>query len=195
MTAEEIEIIVTAKIEEALKEFNKIVPAVKEKMKQVQEAFSQINVKTFQNKMTQATNGAKKKLQDLKNSNDKNKIAIKVTNEDAKKQIDQVKKSLDSLKKQTSLSFDPNDISGMTINGLDRYKYNYQEFEKYARKMEKEAQNLKKIFSNSLSYGKLTGQNVNFKELKSNLTNKSKPKIYDSNVIENEVNSLARIKW
>lgn len=67
--------------------------------------------------MTQATNGAKKKLQDLKNSNDKNEIAIKVTNEDAKKQIDQVKKSLDSLKKQTSLSFDPNDTSGMTING------------------------------------------------------------------------------
>ena len=32
MTAEEIEIIVTAKIEEALKEFNKIVPAVKEKI-------------------------------------------------------------------------------------------------------------------------------------------------------------------
>lgn len=76
-----------------------------------------MNVKTFQTKMTQATNGAKKKLQDLKNSNDKNEIAIKVTNEDAKKQIDQVKKSLDSLKKQTSLSFDPNDTSGMTING------------------------------------------------------------------------------
>ena len=160
-------------------------------MKQVQEAFSQINVKTFQNKMTQATNGAKKKLQDLKNSNDKNKIAIKVTNEDAKKQIDQVKKSLDSLKKQTSLSFDPNDTSGMKING---YRDNYQKFEEYAKKAEKKVQNFKKIFSNSLSYGKLTGQNVNFKELKSNLTNKSKPKIYDSNTIENEMNSSARIK-
>ena len=90
MTVEEIEIIVTAKIEEALKEFNKIVPAVKEKVKQVQDAFSKMNVKTFQIKMTQARNVAKKKLQDLKNSNDKNQIAIKVTNEDAKKQIDQV---------------------------------------------------------------------------------------------------------
>ena len=47
MTAEEIEIIVTAKIEEALKELNKIVPAIKEKMKQVQETLSKADTKAM----------------------------------------------------------------------------------------------------------------------------------------------------
>ena len=50
MTAEEIEIIVTAKVEEALKEFNKIVPVLKEKMKQVQDIFSRVSTKEMQNK-------------------------------------------------------------------------------------------------------------------------------------------------
>ena len=39
MTVEEIEIIVTAKIEEALKEFQKIVPTIKKQMDQTQNAF------------------------------------------------------------------------------------------------------------------------------------------------------------
>lgn len=78
-------------------------PAVKDKMKQLQDSFSKIDTKEMKNNIQQVTNFAKKQLQNLKNSNDKNEIAIKVTNKDAKKQISQVKKELDSLKKQTSL--------------------------------------------------------------------------------------------
>ena len=48
MTVEEIEIIVTAKVEEALKEFEKFLPAIKEVMKQAQEAFSKVDMKEFQ---------------------------------------------------------------------------------------------------------------------------------------------------
>ena len=55
MTVEEVEILVTAKIEEALKEFEKIVPNIKKQMKQVQEAFSKIDTKEMQNKVQQAT--------------------------------------------------------------------------------------------------------------------------------------------
>ena len=45
MTVEEIEIIVTAKVEEALKEFEKMLPAIKEKMKQILGTKVSINAK------------------------------------------------------------------------------------------------------------------------------------------------------
>lgn len=100
MTVEEIEIIVTAKVEEALKEFMKIVPAIKEQMQKAQEAFSKVDVKAMQNKVHQAVNFMKKKIQDFKKSTENNKVAIRVTNEDAKKQISQVQKQIDSLQEK-----------------------------------------------------------------------------------------------
>lgn len=100
MTVEEIEIIVTAKVEEALKEFEKMLPAIKEKMKQVQEAFSKVDTKTMTSKLHQAVNFMKKKMQDLKKSSENNEIAIKVNNKDAQKQISQVQKQIDSLQEK-----------------------------------------------------------------------------------------------
>lgn len=100
MTAEEIEIIVTAKIEEALKELNKIVPATKEKMKQVQATLSKADTKAMTIKLHQAVNFMKKKMLDLKKSSENNKIAIKVNNKDAQKQISQIQKQIDSLQEK-----------------------------------------------------------------------------------------------
>ena len=100
MTVEEIEIIVTAKVEEALKEFMKIVPAIKESMKQAQEAFSKVDTKTMTNKLHQAVNFMKKKMQDFKKSTENNEIAIKVTNKDAQRQITQVQKQIESLQEK-----------------------------------------------------------------------------------------------
>lgn len=100
MTAEEIEIIVTAKVEEALKEFKKIVPAIKEQLKQVQESFSKVNVKNMQDKVQQAVQIMKKRLQDFRKSNTNNEVAIKVNNKDAKKQISQIQKQIDSLQEK-----------------------------------------------------------------------------------------------
>lgn len=100
MTVEEIEIIVTAKVEEALKEFEKMLPAIKKVMKEAQEAFSKVDMKKFQKNINQALLLIKKQLQDLKRSTENNEIKIKVTNADAIKQIRQVKKELDSLHKQ-----------------------------------------------------------------------------------------------
>ena len=62
MTVEEIEIVVTAKVEEALKEFEKMLPAIKEKMKQVQESFSKVDTKAMTSKLHQAVNFMKKKI-------------------------------------------------------------------------------------------------------------------------------------
>lgn len=103
MTLEELEIIVTAKVEEALKEFQKILPTIKQTMKQAQEAFSKVDTKTMTSKLHQAVQFMKKKMQDLKKSSEKNEIAIKVTNKEALKQIQQVKKELESLHKSNYL--------------------------------------------------------------------------------------------
>lgn len=100
MTVEEIEIIVTAKVEEALKEFEKMLPAIKEKMKQVQEVFSKVDTKSMTSKLHQAVNFMKKKMQDLKKSSENNEIAIKVNNKDAQKQISQIQKQIDSLQEK-----------------------------------------------------------------------------------------------
>lgn len=100
MVAEEIEIIVTAKVEEALKEFEKMLPAIKEKMKQVQGVFSKVDTKSMTSKLHQAVNFMRKKMQDLKKSSENNEIAIKVNNKDAQKQISQVQKQIDSLQEK-----------------------------------------------------------------------------------------------
>lgn len=100
MTVEEIEIVVTAKVEEALKEFEKMLPAIKKQMKQVQEAFSKIDTKEMQNKVQQATNYVKKRVQDLKQSSKNNEILIQVNNKDAQKQISQIQKQIDSLQEK-----------------------------------------------------------------------------------------------
>lgn len=100
MTVEEIEIVVTAKVEEALKEFEKILPAIKEKMKQIQEAVSKVDTNTMTSKLRQAVNFMKKKMQDLRKSSENNEIAIKVNNKDAQKQISQLQKQIDSLQEK-----------------------------------------------------------------------------------------------
>lgn len=100
MTVEEIEIIVTAKIEEALKEFQKIVPTIKKQIDQTQNAFSKINTKEMKNKVQQAVFFIKKKLQEIRKSSANNELAIKVNNKDAQKQISQIQKQIDSLQEK-----------------------------------------------------------------------------------------------
>lgn len=102
MTVEEIEIIVTAKVEEALKNFDKLAPAFKEKIKELQNAMSQIDTKQVQNKVSQAVHFVQKKVQDVKKSIENNKINIKVNNTEAKQQVTQLEKEIDSLQKKIS---------------------------------------------------------------------------------------------
>lgn len=100
MTVEEIEIIVTAQVEEALKEFQKFLPAIKQTIRQAQEAFSKVDTRAMTSKLHQAVNFMKKKMQNLKKSSENNEIAIKVNNKDAQKQISQVQKQIDSLQEK-----------------------------------------------------------------------------------------------
>jgi len=95
---EELEIIVTAKIEEAVREVMKLAPQIKQTMKQVQESFSKVDMKEFNKKVQQSMENLKRILK--KNSN--NEVKIKANNEELKKKVSQARKELDSLKKQTT---------------------------------------------------------------------------------------------
>lgn len=119
MTLEELEITVTAKVEDALKELEKFVPAIREKLKQAEEAFQKMDTKKVTKKLQQAVNFMKKKMQDFKKSSENNEIAIKVNNKDAKKQITQLEKEIDSLQKKITgrqLKLD------ITNNALDKIR-------------------------------------------------------------------------
>lgn len=120
MTVEELEILVTAKTEEAIKEVMKIIPAIKQATKQTQEAFSKIDTKEMKNKVQQTVNFIKKKVQDFKKSTENSKVAIKVTNDDAHKQITQIEKEIDSLQKKISARELKLNI---TNNALDKMRY------------------------------------------------------------------------
>lgn len=102
MTQEGVEIIVTAKVESALKEFDKIVPSIRKTVKQTQEAFSKIDMKSFTKKIKQAFKDVKKEIELLNKYSTSNEVKIKVNNKEAKKQISQIQKEIDSLKEKTN---------------------------------------------------------------------------------------------
>ena len=100
MTVEELEIIVTAEVEEAIKEIMKLSPAIKKQMKQIEEVFSKFSTKTIQNEFQQTIQFMKNKIKELKNSMQNSGIAIKVNGQYAQKQIDQVEKEINAVQKK-----------------------------------------------------------------------------------------------
>ncbi len=69
IVAEEIEIIVTARVEEALREFKKMVPEIKKQIKQAQEQFDKVDMKGIASKTQSAIQQVKQKIGDIKGSN------------------------------------------------------------------------------------------------------------------------------
>lgn len=69
MTVEEIEIQVTASVEEALKEFKKMLPALKEQMKQMQSNINSIDMKQVASKTQSAMSVVKQKINEIKGTN------------------------------------------------------------------------------------------------------------------------------
>lgn len=100
MTVEEIEIVVTAKVEEALKEFQKILPEMTKIIKQTQEEFSNVDMSKLQKAVKQQMPLFKKQIQNLKKSIENDDISIKINNKDAEKQISQTQKQIDSLQEK-----------------------------------------------------------------------------------------------
>ena len=94
MTVEEIEIIVTEIVEQAIKEVSQLAVIIKQQMKQIQKAFSSIDTKAMENKMQQAMQSVKKKMQDFNRRIQNNEIPIKVNNKEADKKISQIQKQI-----------------------------------------------------------------------------------------------------
>lgn len=119
MTVEEIEIIVTAKVEEALKEFLKIAPTIKKAVQQVQDNFQKIDTSKMKNKIQQAVQFTKKKMQDLKKGSKNNELAIKVNNKEAEKQITQIQKQIDSLQEKINSRQLKLDLTNSSIDRIN----------------------------------------------------------------------------
>ncbi len=96
-----------------------MLPIIKKAMKQAQEVFSKVDTKVMTNKLHQAVNFMKKKMQDLKKSSENNEISIKVNNKDAQKQITQIEKEIDSLQKKITARQLKLDV---TNNALDKIR-------------------------------------------------------------------------
>jgi len=100
MSKENIEIIVTAKVENAIKEFKKIVPEVQKIVQEVQESFNKMDTKGMTNNVKNAVQIIRNKMEDLKKSNQNNIIKLTVNNKEAQKQISQVQKEINSLQEK-----------------------------------------------------------------------------------------------
>lgn len=97
ITVEELDIVVQASVEGALKEFQKLVPGIKQATKKMIEQINKSDFSGFAGKIQQAIKQVKQKLESFKSSNKANNLEVKVTTEDAKKQITQLQKQIDSL--------------------------------------------------------------------------------------------------
>ena len=111
MTENEVEIIVTAKVEEAIKEFKKIVPEIQKIVQQVQSSFNKIDNKNMNNNIKQAIQTIKENIENLKKSTQDNEIKLVVNNNEAESQISQIQKVIDSL--QQKINARPINISNI----------------------------------------------------------------------------------
>ena len=69
ITAEEIEIVVTASVEDALREFKRMLPEVKKQIQQVQDQFNKVDMKGIANKTQVAVSAVKQKINQIKGTN------------------------------------------------------------------------------------------------------------------------------
>lgn len=100
MTVKEIEKLVATKVEQIIKQFQKIAPSVVAVVGQVQKNLRKIDVSVVTNKMKQMVDTVKSKMKALSNS--KAKVKLEVSNEEAKKQISQFQKEINSLQNRIS---------------------------------------------------------------------------------------------
>lgn len=158
---EELEIIIDAKVEEAVREIMKLVPAIKQITKQIQDAFSKIDTKTMQNKLQQTVRLVKEKIQSLNKSTQNSEITIKVNNKNAQQQITQIQNQMNKMPKLTQHI--TNNIKNMT-SGI---KQGLGHVIKYVGSLF----SLKNIYSvlNNCASTWLSSQNAEAKQLSANI--------------------------
>ena len=124
MTQSEIEITVTAKVDEAIKQFEKIAPTISKSIQKAQQDLQNIDTKVVINKVNKTVEFIQKRIESLRKTNNENELKINVNNKEALKQISQVQKEIESLQQKVSarpIQLGVNIVteeSGMNLNGL-----------------------------------------------------------------------------
>lgn len=124
MTLEELEIVVTAKVEDALKELDKLEPEVSKITSKVINKLEKINLNNLVNNVDKGIKETTKKIEQIKNENKSNGIKISVNNNDAKESITEIAKEIESLQKKVREKELKLDI---TNNSLDRMRFDTQQ--------------------------------------------------------------------
>lgn len=110
ITIEELDIIVEASIEPAVKEIKRLIPEVKKQLSSIQQEFNNLNIKDIT----------------------------------AKVNMESVKKELKKAKKEIKDTFNPDDLSGMTINGKPFKIKNIKGYSNEAMKLHGHIKGIKK---------------------------------------------------
>lgn len=101
MTVEELEVVVNASIEPAMKEIKKLMPQFKKEVEKVaqatQKTIEQIDMKNMTKQVQQAVQVIKQKMDTLKQSSKNSEITLNINNKEAEKQISQIEKQIISL--------------------------------------------------------------------------------------------------
>lgn len=87
-----------------MKEIKKLMPQIKQQVTQAvevaQKSMEQIDIKKASNKIQQAVQLVKRKIDNLNKSSKNNEIKININNKEAEKQISQIQKQIDSLQEK-----------------------------------------------------------------------------------------------
>lgn len=123
IVAEEIEIIVTARVEEALREFKKMLPEIKKQMEQAQEEFNKVDMKSIAGKTQNVVQQVKQKIGEIKGANTNKtlqtqfeKASTSVMNyrqqlEQTREQLRQVYAQMDVKQEKTWKQYTPDGVA------------------------------------------------------------------------------------
>ena len=174
---EELDIVVQASVEQALTEFKKIVPQLKNTMKQVEDNLNNVKTKGMVTKVQQAVQQVKQKVNEIKNIGvDKQlqsqfeKAGTSVEKyssqlEDVKEKLRQVYAQMDSIQTNTWKQYTPKGIElgnkaiEPTVNNALEDNKEYQGLSKEATKLEQQVASLDNKLNNiKQEYSQISGK-------------------------------------
>lgn len=158
MTIEELDIIVQAKVKEALKDLDKIKPKIKEIVKATENSFDGIDTKGMVENLQKTTKEAKKQIDNFKKYTQQ-EMNVNLNSKDAKEEISQIEKEIEKLKKKISsdklkLNLVNNSISSMKENQKADVKTRFPN----SNDTQVEDRAEYELYSNEASYSKLIEQ-------------------------------------
>ncbi len=177
ITVEELDIIVQASVEQALTEFNKIVPQLKKTIKQVEDNLNNVETKGMVTKVQQAVQQVKQKVNEVKNTGidkqlqsqfDKAGTSVEKCQgqlEQLKEKLKQVYADMDTIQANTWKRYTPEGIEvgnkaiEPTVNNALGNNKQYQGLSKEANKLEQQITNLNsKLNTTKQEYSQIAGQ-------------------------------------